>query len=72
MAFRNKTKLTTETKDYGKVELTIELSGIDSFIIDGYSVDLERELTENEVDKLNDEIADQVQWQAYLNGGSYR
>jgi hypothetical protein len=72
MAFRGKTSFTTETKDYGKVDLTIELNGVDSFIIECYSVDLERELTEKEVDQLNDEIADQVQWQAYLNGGSYR
>jgi hypothetical protein len=72
MAFRNKSNLTTETKDYGKVELTIELDGVDSFIIDGFSIDLDRELTESEVDQLNDEIADQVQWQSYLNGRSYR
>lgn len=71
MAFRGNTSLNAETRDYGKVELTIELAGIDSFLVEGYSIDLERELTDDELDQLNEELRGEIEFKAYLEAGNY-
>lgn len=60
-------------KVLGECEVVIEhgrLSCVDSFIQAGYSVTLDRELTDDELDRLQDEYAGEVQMESYSNGHS--
>jgi hypothetical protein len=67
-----KGNLSVKTKEFGEVELTLELSGVDSFILDGYSIDLDRELSEDELTKLDSELCEEIQYKSYECGRWYK
>jgi hypothetical protein len=67
-----KSSLSVKTEEFGEVELTLELSGVDSFILDGYSVDLDRELSDDELTKLDGELVGEIQYKAYESGRWYK
>ena len=57
----------------GECELVIEcdaLSSVDSYICSGYSLLLDRELTDSELDNLQDLYSDAIQEYSYSNGYS--
>ncbi len=57
----------------GKCELEIHydrFSSVDSYIMAGYSITLDRELTDSELDRLQDEYAGEIQWVSYSEGYS--
>lgn len=57
-------------KKLGTVTCTVEVnrSAVDSFITMAWSDDLDRELTDEEIDYLNDSYVEEVQYFAYCNG----
>jgi len=50
------------------VNISIEYSAVDSYITSAYSVTLGRDLTEKELDLIQDKYADQIQLYSYENG----
>ena len=57
----------------GECELEIEhgrYSSVDSYLAKGYSLTLDRELTDTELDWLQNEYAGEIQDESYSNGYS--
>jgi hypothetical protein len=57
----------------GECELEIchgSLSAVDSFIVTGYSIDLDRELTDNELNRLQNDYEAEIHEYSYTNGFS--
>lgn len=59
-------------KTLGDLEVTvcIKRSAVDSFIEEGHSLTFDRELTDLELDYLNDHYNAEIQEYAYMNGSS--
>lgn len=58
---------------YGEIEVEISHgreSCVDSFITSGYSITLDRELTDDELDYLQDEYAGEIQMESWEGGYS--
>lgn len=55
---------------YGKVECVIDIgySAVDSMIEHAYSITLNRELTDKEMDDLQNRYAGEIQMYSYENG----
>lgn len=47
---------------YGKVEIEIEGSPDDCYLTEGYSVTLERDLTDAELEEIYNEYAEEIYW----------
>lgn len=56
----------------GKCQLDIEVghSAVDSFLYSGQSISLRRDLTEEELDDLQQRFEDAIQEYSYFGGGS--
>lgn len=57
-------------KKFGEIECVIDIgySAVDSFIESAYSVNLNRFLTDEEMDELQKQYADKIQMWSYENG----
>jgi hypothetical protein len=56
---------------YGEVDITVSVdvfSAVDSFIQSAFSYKLDRALTDDEMDDLQDEYSDKIQEYSYENG----
>lgn len=53
------------SKKFGKGHADLQLEGVDSFILQAWSEDLERELTSDEVDELQEEMSAEIQLEAH-------
>jgi hypothetical protein len=71
--FRNISNLSIYSPELkGNIELECELSGVDSFAFEGYHVEEDRMLTEDEISMINDNYAGEIQELAYNNGVWYK
>ena len=63
--------ITIKDKKLGECEIEVfvpKLSAVDAYALDGYSVTLDRVLTNNELDYVTDRYAGEIQEYAYNNG----
>lgn len=60
------------SEKYGEceVDISVEESAVDSFIKSAYSITLDRQLTDDECEELQEDFADRIHEYSYGEGGS--